>query len=365
MLDEPSSDEQEFRSRAATALALATVLAAAPFGVVDLVLLDHPRSGVGTLALTAGIVVHAVLAARAPARTRISGPLLVPLCTAAILLSIQSHGVGALFWCYPAVLGYCCLLEERTAWTACAVTVAAALWLAWTRLPHDIVLRAAVTLLVVTAFAATVVRVIGAQSRRLRSRVETDSLTGLPNRRSLDAGLERASATVARGQALTLLALDVDRFKSVNDEHGHAAGDAVLRATGAFLGERTGPRDAVWRTGGEEFLLLLHGAGASDARTFAGALVREYREQVRRPDGPATFSVGIATAAPGEPVDDWLRRADRALYRAKAQGRDRAVAAPPPDPVPPRRTSGPDPVAQPSSAADSSGSSSNRSPTSP
>ena len=351
-MERSPSDEQEFRAQAAKALALTSVVAAGPFGVADLVTLEHPASGAGTLALVAALAGHAALAARAPHLARFSGPALVPLCLAAILLSLREHGVGALFWCYPAVLGYCCLLEERTAWAACALTLAAVLALSSAVLPPEVVLRAGATLAVVATFAATVVRVITVQNRRLQSRVETDSLTGLPNRRSLDAGLARAVADAAAGVPMTLLALDIDRFKRVNDDHGHAAGDAVLRATGAFLRGRTRAGDTAWRTGGEEFLVLLHGADAENAAALAEALLREYPARVSRPDGPATFSVGLASLGAAERVDDWLRRADRALYRAKAEGRNRlAVAAPAP--------------AQPSSAADSSGSASKRSATSP
>ena len=362
MLDDAPGHELEFRARAAGALALGALTFAAPFAVMDLVMREHVASGLCTLALSLALAGHALLVPRAPRLSWITAALLVPLTIAALVLSLRVHGVGAIFWCYPVVLGFCCLLPERAAWAACALMTVTVLSLAWGRFEPEIVVRAGATLVVVTLFAATVVRVIAAQARRLQAHGETDPLTGLANRRSLHPGLERAIADAgtgagagAGGTPMSLLALDIDDFKRVNDDFGHATGDEVLRATGTFLRERTRAGDIAWRTGGEEFLVLLRGAGRDDALRIARELVREYPERVARPDGRATFSVGLAALEPGETADAWMRRADRALYRAKATGRDRVVECPPRNPV----------MRQPSSAADSSGSSSNRSPTSP
>ena len=357
MPDDVPGHELEFRARAAGALALGALTFAAPFAVVDLVRREDLASGACTLALALALAGHALLVPRAPRLSWISAVLLVPLTIAALVLSLRAHGVGAIFWCYPVVLGFCCLLPERAAWAACALMMATVLSLAWGRFEPEIVVRAGATLVVVTLFAATVVRVIAAQARRLQAHGETDPLTGLANRRSLHPGLERAIADAGTGAGdapMSLLALDIDDFKRVNDDFGHAAGDEVLRATGAFLRERTRAGNTAWRTGGEEFLVLLRGAGRDDALRIARELVRDYPDRVARPDGRATFSVGLAPLEPDETADAWMRRADRALYRAKATGRDRVVDAPR-DPV----------TRQPSSAADSSGSSSNRSPTSP
>ena len=351
MPDDAPAHELEFRTRAAGALALGALGFAAPFAIADLVQGRQIASGLCTLTLSLALGGHALLVPRAPRLSWVSAALLVPLTIAALVLSMRVHGVGALFWCYPVVLGFCCLLPERAAWAACALMMATVLSLAWGTFENEIVLRAGATLTVVTLFAATVVRVIAAQARRLQAHVETDPLTGLSNRRSLRAALEDARAD---GAPMSLLALDIDDFKRVNDDFGHASGDEVLRDTGAFLRERTRAEDAVWRTGGEEFLVLLRGAGDEDAARVARELVRDFPEIVARPDGRATFSAGLATLAPGETVDAWMRRADAALYRAKAGGRDRVAGAPEAERRP-----------RPSSAADGSGSVSKGPATSP
>ncbi|MDO9707312.1 sensor domain-containing diguanylate cyclase [Paracraurococcus lichenis] len=154
----------------------------------------------------------------------------------------------------------------------------------------------------------------------------TDALTGLPNRRHILALLDEALAEAGRDAApLCLALLDLDRFKGINDAHGHEGGDAVLRHFGRTCRERLRRGDHLGRLGGEEFLALIPHAGLRDA---FGAVTR-FREgfpavELAAGETPLryTFSVGLAEAAPGEDGASVLQRADRALYAAKAAGRD-------------------------------------------
>lgn len=155
----------------------------------------------------------------------------------------------------------------------------------------------------------------------------TDALTGLWNRRSFDAALEREWATATRmGTPLSLLMLDVDRFKAYNDRHGHLAGDAVLREVGAALAGAIRPGDMAARYGGEEFVVLLPGASPMAAmrvaaRTRAAIADRPWRHE------PVTASVGVATTHGDASwsASDLVGRADAALYKAKEDGRDRVA----------------------------------------
>ncbi|MBX3637114.1 MAG: diguanylate cyclase, partial [Rubrivivax sp.] len=164
---------------------------------------------------------------------------------------------------------------------------------------------------------------------RLREQALTDPLTGLGNRRALDERFdEEAAHAAANGQPLTLVLVDLDHFKRINDTHGHAAGDAVLRDFGQLLRQGLRASDAVFRLGGEEFALLLPGADAAQAarrvqavrQTLAGAVPARLAHAV-------TFSAGIAQRAPGGLLQALMAAADRALYAAKAGGRDRSVVA--------------------------------------
>jgi two-component system cell cycle response regulator len=159
----------------------------------------------------------------------------------------------------------------------------------------------------------------------------TDALTGLLNRYGLQRALQRELAEARRyARPLSCLLLDVDFFKSVNDTHGHAAGDAALMQAARVLSESVRGSDVVCRYGGEEFLVL---APETDARG-AHALAEKMRLSVAARlfgDGerafPLTLSAGVAELRPGESGNDMIARADLALYQAKQRGRDRVEAA--------------------------------------
>lgn len=167
-------------------------------------------------------------------------------------------------------------------------------------------------------------------ARELHRQATRDHLTGLLNRRAIDAALDQELRRRARsGGSLAVLMIDVDHFKTFNDRCGHAAGDECLVAIARSLTRVTRQgQDVVGRYGGEEFLVLLTGTGIAEAERVADKL----REAVRgvRVHGSAeavTVTVGMAAVAAPMEIDreSLLRRADAALYRGKLAGRDRVV----------------------------------------
>ena len=169
---------------------------------------------------------------------------------------------------------------------------------------------------------------------RARRRAEAvalrDPLTGLPNRGHLRLFLDTAFGSAERGGHLTVVIFDLDRFKAVNDTHGHAAGDEALVAFAELLRKHTRRSDLSARFGGEEFVAVLTGpGGAPGARIFAER-VREALKGTQFRWGRVTASAGIAVYEPsfGSP-DMVLAEADRALYQAKEAGRDRVMLAQP------------------------------------
>lgn len=153
------------------------------------------------------------------------------------------------------------------------------------------------------------------QVERLSS---VDPLTGLLNRRAFEVRMARANG------ACSLVMFDIDFFKSVNDTHGHAFGDVVLREVAATLTNHAPPEASLARWGGEEFMLLLPNVAATDARVVAGQLCQIVRES--HPGGvEVTLSAGVAQCKPGETSAATLERADEALYRVKNTGRNRAT----------------------------------------
>ncbi len=175
------------------------------------------------------------------------------------------------------------------------------------------------------------VEVIERLRGELAEEAARDSLTGLHNRRHLDRALRADLASRPRTGRLAVLVVDVDHFKSVNDRFGHAAGDHVLTAVAATLAGAVREGDTAARLGGEEFVLVLPGAGRAQAveraeqvrRTVAAA-----RHPVHGGEVVVTVSIGIAVCpADGATAAALLEAADRALYTAKATGRDRVVVA--------------------------------------
>jgi diguanylate cyclase (GGDEF)-like protein len=160
----------------------------------------------------------------------------------------------------------------------------------------------------------------------------TDGLTGLPNRRAMQELLSQAAALSRRHHVpFAALSIDIDRFKNINDTHGHDIGDLVIRATASALTEATRAEDVAGRWGGEEFLVLLPHADA-DAALIAAERIRATiatTSILERPDKSITVSIGIALLRHDDTAA-LLRDADTALYAAKANGRNRleAFAAP-------------------------------------
>ena len=158
-----------------------------------------------------------------------------------------------------------------------------------------------------------------------------DVLTGLPNRRALDKALSRELSRSKRsGEALGVVFIDCDNFKSVNDNEGHAAGDRVLKHVATALRSQLRDIDTVCRFGGDEFVLLLPGTNADSALQVAEKLRQLLLLVMERENWPITFSLGVyARPAKSQEIMDsrgFLARADLAMYAAKKNGKDRVVA---------------------------------------
>ena len=165
-----------------------------------------------------------------------------------------------------------------------------------------------------------------------------DALTGLANRRQFELALAREIDRVARaGEPALVLMIDIDHFKQVNDSRGHPAGDRVLQAVASRLLDCVRPMDTVARYGGEEFAIILPSCPPTFGRAVAERIRLQVEQQAVEIEGGAPIWVTISLGGAYAPqwvrstAPMWLARADEQLYRAKAEGRNRACLEQPPD----------------------------------
>jgi diguanylate cyclase (GGDEF)-like protein len=162
----------------------------------------------------------------------------------------------------------------------------------------------------------------------MRQVASTDPLTGLLNRRSLADHIAAGQALVRRAaQPLSVVLIDVDHFKQINDGLGHAAGDAVLVELSALISAQLRGSDQIGRWGGEEFLIVAPATAQEAARELAERIRQAVADPSLLPGRPVTVSLGVAECQPLESVDALIQRADLALYAAKAAGRNRVCLA--------------------------------------
>jgi diguanylate cyclase (GGDEF)-like protein len=310
------------RDGIARVLSLPAALLMAPFTLSHL-LAGRWVLGLIDLAAQAALVINAwYLARQRPAPV----PFLVLALAllAAVCESILRLGVVGTYWAYPAMLVSYFVMGRASALVFTAVTLTCCTAIAWLELGPPVAARLGASLLLTAMMINVVLNTLSDLQQALVQQTLTDPLTGAYNRRHLAqqiTQLTRPGPDIYGMNAL--LAIDVDHFKSINDRHGHAAGDAVLVACVQALSARKRQSDMLFRTGGEEFVLLLPRTSALDAHQVAESLRRRIAETPLLPGHPITVSIGVGIQQPQHSPDDWLGAADRALYQAKHNGRNR------------------------------------------
>lgn len=293
--------------------------------------LGHDPASVGLGALGLAIMAYAALFSPAFAARLVAVCAYLPLF--AYLLAVPEPGYMAsaeragLFVIFALVALTLTVRLEA----ALAITVVSGTWLTWFLATYDIPspLLAAVQWALAMVFGLLLrffrMRVAKDSLIRridLQKRVRTDPLTGLHNRNGWnELAAELFDDAVAHRHAVFALFFDVDRFKQVNDLFGHEIGDEMLRALAAVLSRLRPRRSVAARLGGEEFVVLLAESTPEQAHGFAEQVRRQFAELTA--ERKISVSVGIALRHDGEALSALMRRADQALYQAKALGRNR------------------------------------------
>jgi len=305
---------------------LCAVLGVTPFAVYRFAT-GNVLAGSIDLGIVLAIVVG-VLHAWRTGNTRRAAIFAVVTSLAGCVAIATLLGVSGLFWMYPTLLASFLLVGHRVAGTAAVAALGFLAVHGGAFVSSFEALMFFTSAAIVVLFAFLFALRTDTQRQRLERLATRDPLTGAFNRRTLEGELDRAIAWSHRhGSPLGVAALDLDHFKRINDECGHDVGDRVLVEFAALVQAHGRAEDRLFRVGGEEFLLLLPGVSSDALHAVADALRRALADRLSDGLRPVTVSIGAAALAAGESRRTWLARADAALYRAKAAGRDRVVLA--------------------------------------
>lgn len=232
----------------------------------------------------------------------------------------------SVLWLYPLAVANYVMLPTRYALALNLLAII--LVLPSTFADVDIAMRFFPSMLLVSVFLHIYSHQLSLKSQMVHRLITQDKLTSIGNRRALDELMERIQNR-PKGQSsqIAMLMLDLDHFKAINDTYGHQEGDKVLQAFSSLISVRLRREDHLFRFGGEEFVVVLEGAGLEGAVRVA----EDFRQLVEGaglgPKGDLTVSIGVAALGAGEFIDGWITRADSALYEAKNKGRNRVHMA--------------------------------------
>jgi len=254
---------------------------------------------------------------------RIAGIGIAFICIAGVISTVYIIGPHQVYWAYPVLVAIFYLVRPLEAIAFALVTVAALIPKLLGDADSHSTSTILVTILIMSSFAFAFALISNRQREKLIQLATKDPLTGAGNRRHLDSKLnDVVNGHQRTGTAATMLLMDLDHLKRVNDSHGHVVGDQILKRITEIVNLRIRVTDSLYRIGGDEFVVILEGQTIGRATHLAEQLriLVEANELIL--DHPVTVSVGVAELREDESAKDWLHRADKALYDAKRDGRN-------------------------------------------
>lgn len=265
-------------------------------------------------------------------RTEVAAPVTAALILGTMVAAVHLFGIEMVFWAFPATAATFFLLRPSRAAIVNLVVLAAIAPRVLDLPSHSMVVAFFATVLAVNVLGLVFSASVHFSRSGLRTMVERDALTGAHSRHMLEPALLAVlEQHQVHGLPASLLVIDLDHFKQVNDTHGHDIGDSVLVEVTQRIDRSIRAGDLLFRYGGEELVVLAHGAPAEGA----GRMAEKLREGIRRaPIGSVGFvsaSIGVAEAWADDTPESWFHRADESLYQAKHAGRNcvRVAGAPP------------------------------------
>lgn len=313
-----------YRDRVLLPILIAGTLLLFPFAINSLL---HGRLAAGiTTSILAVCYAADSWAIRRGTKLPVPYPMLMlPTGVATAIAVAQAGGLGAL-WAYPAVLACYFILRWRTANYVAAMIVGGATAMLLMVESTGFIIRYVATLLLSIGIMNVILHVINELQTELLRQTTVDPLTGSYNRRHMQSCLATIAAQSKRSShPASVLILDIDHFKQINDRFGHPAGDAVLVKIVEVIKNRIRRNDYLFRIGGEEFLVLLPETTTEDALKVAEDLRQAVETSKLIEAECVTISLGVCGYEYAEPVDIWIANADAALYQAKKEGRNKVV----------------------------------------
>lgn len=316
----------DFRLSIITLLGACAIFGITPFAIWRFIRGDLIIGVIDTL-IVAGVTSAVIYTWRTGDTLRTGFALVLVICSGGIAVATLA-GEAGLFWLYPAFI---CTFFLTLTWVAAAANLSAVAFL----IIHgaafastEQMLSFVTTAIVVSACACAFALRNEGQHQRLEQLAIRDPLTGVKNRRSMDEEINKAIAVHARNHTpYSLAILDVDHFKVVNDTYGHSVGDKILIELVGLIEGGIRCTDQLFRYGGEEFVLLLPDLDSKNIEAMMQRMRIALHKSLKSPAGIVTVSFGVADLRNDDDATQWFSRADQALYRAKAAGRDRIVMA--------------------------------------
>ena len=302
-------------------LSAAGALGVLPFAIIRFLNQDWLAATIDTLIIIGFLALGNYVYVTRQVRT--ASVAIAALCVIGVIATTYLIGPEQAYWTFPALVAVFYLVRPREA-IACALLIIVGILPKILQVASSEATMTILTTIVVTsAFAFAFSLITNRQREQLLLLATRDPLTNAGNRRGLDAKLTEVVNTHRRSKApASLVLLDLDHFKQINDAHGHAVGDRILKSITDIINLRIRVTDSLYRIGGEEFVVVLEGADLHHAAHLAEQLrtLVEANELVADPS--VTISLGVAELKADESPNDWLHRADEALYRAKDAGRN-------------------------------------------
>jgi diguanylate cyclase len=245
-----------------------------------------------------------------------------------LVIIVNLLGASLIYWAYPTMVAAFFLVKPREAVVINLLAMALLIPVLMAGMPTLQFIIVLVTLVLNNIFAYVFATRMNEQRQHLSYLAERDPLTGIGNRRALTASLEDVIVRQhTKPVTASLVVLDLDHFKDVNDTYGHTIGDKILVRVTEIVDTKIRVTDDLYRYGGEEFVVIAMGAPREAANKLAEQLRVAVEASDLLPERPVTISLGVAQLKEGEAYDNWLHRADSALYEAKRAGRNRVCLA--------------------------------------